>query len=141
MTTNSRNGFRWTVNEILSLQREFELLELTIDEIAQKHKRTTNAIMYKLDEEGFADYNVLYSNYYNLNSSMNVNKKSNCDVDFLAQDDDSDTELDDDVEDSDVEDLSLRVYGLESSVNEIKVMIKKMMNSLTNNNALSSLGF
>ena len=40
MTTYSRAGFRWTVNEILSLQREFELLELSIDEIAEKHNRS-----------------------------------------------------------------------------------------------------
>ena len=53
MTTHSRYGNRWTVNEVLSLQREFELLGLSIDEIAQKHKRTPNAIMYKLDQEGF----------------------------------------------------------------------------------------
>jgi hypothetical protein len=56
----TRNGFRWTVNESLQLQREFELLKLTIDEIATKHKRTPNAIMYKLDQEGLADYNTLY---------------------------------------------------------------------------------
>ena len=60
MTT--RNGKRWTVNECLQLQREFELLNLTINEIANKHQRTPNAIMFKLSHEGFADYN---STFYN----------------------------------------------------------------------------
>lgn len=53
---SKRSGAKWTVNECLRLQREFELLELTIGEIAELHKRTPKAIMYKLDAEGFADY-------------------------------------------------------------------------------------
>jgi hypothetical protein len=70
MNQNSRYGFKWSINEILSLQREFELLGWNIDQIAEKHKRTANAIMYKLDQEGFADYNVLYTNYHNLNATI-----------------------------------------------------------------------
>ena len=66
MSQYTRNRKRWTINECLELQREFELLELSIDEISLKHKRTPNAIMQRLDKEGFADYNVLYSNYYGL---------------------------------------------------------------------------
>ena len=57
---NKRNGYKWTINECLQLQREYELLELSIDEIATNHKRTPDAIMYKLDHEGFANYNILY---------------------------------------------------------------------------------
>ena len=63
-----RNGFKWSVNEVLSLQREFELLEWDIDTIAHKHQRSPNAIMYKLDQEQFADYNVLFSAYHNLHT-------------------------------------------------------------------------
>ena len=59
----SRIGNRWTVNECLQLQREYELLELSIDEIAARHSRTPNAIMFKLDQEGFADYNTLYHKF------------------------------------------------------------------------------
>jgi len=66
MIQHTRNGYKWSVNEVLSLQREFELLEWSIGQIAQKHKRTPNAIMLKLDQEGFADYNVLYGNYHDL---------------------------------------------------------------------------
>jgi hypothetical protein len=51
---NNRHGKRWTVNECLQLHREFELLELTVNEIAIKHNRTYNAIMYKLEQEGLA---------------------------------------------------------------------------------------
>jgi hypothetical protein len=55
-----RNGFRWSVNECLRLQREFELLQLPLETIADMHERSVNAIMYKLHSEGFADYNELY---------------------------------------------------------------------------------
>jgi hypothetical protein len=66
MSTYTRNRKRWTINECIELQREYELLELSIDEIAMKHKRTPKAIMFRLDHEGFADYNVLHSKYNNL---------------------------------------------------------------------------
>lgn len=99
MSTHTRNGFRWSVNEILSLQREFELLGWTIDQIAEKHKRTPNAIMYKLDQEGFADYNELYSELYGHNNS-NISLKYNED------DEDDDSQLDDDDDDEDYVDDS-----------------------------------
>jgi hypothetical protein len=78
MTSYNRTGNRWTVNECLQLQREFELLGLTIDEIASRHNRSPRAIMFKLDAEGFADYNTLYfentqvpSAFSSENSQMN----------------------------------------------------------------------
>ena len=52
MNTNKRNGNRWTVNELLSLQREYELLEWNIQQIAEKHQRTERAILFRLDSEG-----------------------------------------------------------------------------------------
>lgn len=128
MSTYSRNGFKWSINEILSLQREFELLGLSIDEIAQKHKRTPNAIMFKLDQEGFADYNVLYSNYENLNSQIPVEKSS----EFLFNNDSEDSDSDNNCDDA-VTNLSYKVFGLEESVTEIKDMIQKMMESFNKN--------
>ena len=70
----SRRRKRWTINECLQLQREYELLNMTIDEIADKHKRTPSSIMNKLDKEGLADFNMLYSNYYGLNEYMSSKK-------------------------------------------------------------------
>ena len=70
MSTRNRIGNKWTVSEVLSLQREFELLGWDIDQIAEKHGRTANAIMYKLEQEGLADYNTLYSNYHTSNTKM-----------------------------------------------------------------------
>lgn len=53
MNTFKRSGNKWSVNELLQLQREYELLEWTVQEIANKHQRTVNAIMFRLEDEGF----------------------------------------------------------------------------------------
>lgn len=142
MSNRSRIGNKWTVNEVLSLQREFELLGWDIDQIASKHKRTPEGIMNKLDAEGFADYNVLYSNYHNLNSKMAAsvvsktqelnlvledNDESDCDDD---QDEDyvDNGEEDDEDEDEDEDDdpLSRRVTNLESRLDDIKIMLQNL---------------
>ncbi len=49
MTSRANN--KWTVNELLSLQREYELLGMDIFQIALKHKRSPKAILYKLEDE------------------------------------------------------------------------------------------
>lgn len=48
-----RHGNKWSIPEILRLQREFELLRLPISEIAMLHSRSEAAIKYKLIAEGF----------------------------------------------------------------------------------------
>lgn len=48
-----RSGKKWTITETLRLQREYELLENTVYEIAQKHQRTVEAILFRLESEGF----------------------------------------------------------------------------------------
>ena len=52
---NNRNGYKWSINEILQLQREYELLELSVSEMAKLHQRTDEAIVFKLLAEGFLD--------------------------------------------------------------------------------------
>jgi hypothetical protein len=53
MNTFKRSGNKWSINEVLQLQREYELLEWTVQEIANKHQRSVNAIMFRLEDEGF----------------------------------------------------------------------------------------
>lgn len=48
-----RHYNKWTVPEILQLQREYELLEMNVQAIAQQHDRTVNAIVSKLMNEKF----------------------------------------------------------------------------------------
>ena len=155
MSTRNRIGNKWTINEVLSLQREFELLGWDIDQIAEKHGRTANAIMYKLDQEGFADYNVLYSNYHDLNTEMPVNRAQKQVVLESSLSDDDDTVLDDeydedyvdDVDDVDDEDyvddgeededdedcedyedpLTERVAKLETALDEVKRILKPLI--------------
>jgi hypothetical protein len=59
-----RNGYKWSVNECLRLEREFDLLELSVPEIALLHNRTVNAIIFKLEAEGLDTYNNLYIKTY-----------------------------------------------------------------------------
>ena len=51
----SRNGKKWSVNETLRLQREYELLKLDVIKIAILHERTEDSILFRLVKEGFAD--------------------------------------------------------------------------------------
>jgi hypothetical protein len=48
-----RHNCKWTINETLRLQREYELLQLDISDISKLHQRTENAILYKIEKEGF----------------------------------------------------------------------------------------
>jgi hypothetical protein len=51
--TTTRHNNKWRVSEVLALQREYELLEWTINEIAAKHGRSVRAILFKLQSESF----------------------------------------------------------------------------------------
>jgi hypothetical protein len=143
MSNRNRVGNRWTVNEVLSLQREFELLGWDIDQIADKHGRTPEGIMNKLDREGFADYNVLYSNYHDLNAKMPVSCTAKFDTLVLdavdSEDDDTvldeddedyvdnaDEEDNDDEDDEDDDPLTRRVAKLETGLEEIKNMLQSI---------------
>ena len=46
-----RNRYKWNINEIISLEREYELQELTIQEIALLHNRSVFSILNKLEKE------------------------------------------------------------------------------------------
>ena len=55
MKEPKRGYFKWGVNEILTLQREYELLEMDVGEIADNHQRSVNSIVHKLVNESFID--------------------------------------------------------------------------------------
>jgi uncharacterized protein YlxW (UPF0749 family) len=126
MTSFKRFGNRWTINECLQLEREFDLLELSIDEMAQRHQRTPNAIMLKLDSEGHADYNVLYSNYHALNTQIVSQTKAEEEEDE-EEDEDYESDADTLVDDVEAENNSLKqqVLNLEKKVNELSDFIMK----------------
>jgi len=103
MNTYKRFGNRWTINECLQLQREFELLQLPINDIALRHQRTANAIMLKLHSEGFADYTELYTQYSNNIHLIPVDNFHH-DEELHLQEEEDEEEEDEEEEDEEEED-------------------------------------
>ena len=65
MHQNKRANIKWNINEVLKLQREYELLGMDIDEIAARHERSVDGIAYKLKSEGFIDKLENARGYFN----------------------------------------------------------------------------
>jgi hypothetical protein len=123
----TRCGYRWTVKEILDLQREYELLEWTIQEIATKHKRTVRAILCRLEDERFINSWQEARGIENYNF-MDNNTKS---------DDDSYNDIESDSETlntencvNEVDQLTNRIWNLETDVGEIKYLVKEMFETM-----------
>lgn len=109
----SRHGNRWTVNEILQLQREYELLELSVQEIAKLHGRSVKAIQYRLIDEGFVTWEQL---------------------EIVNDEDEEESIVSADDNASEVSRLADRVWSLETSLTDISAMVKQMFNSMIANN-------
>ena len=163
MNTNKRNGNRWTVNELISLQREYELLEWTIQQIAVKHQRTERAILFRLESEGFItswndargfdmesykasiedDDVVTEDCVCNEESCVDDDDQDCCedddqeccddDEDYVVDEDEEEEEEDDD-EASEVEKLSERIWSLETAVTDIKDMVQQLFNTMVSTN-------
>ena len=118
MNSYKRIGNKWTVNELLSLQREYELLEWTVQEIADKHERSVDAILYRLESEGFIDSwkDARGFDMESYTASFEAN----------GNNDDVNNEHDND---ADNDELSGRVWCLEVAVNDIKDMIQHLINT------------
>ena len=122
-----RHGYKWNINECLRLEREYDLLKLSVPEMAILHKRTINAIMCKLQDEGLDTYNNLYVKTFGQEGNFGqeeeggtlddhideiVNKLNNLSSSFANEDEDEeedeeeeeDDENDEDYEDDDEED-------------------------------------
>ena len=146
MTAYSRQGNKWTINEMLSLQREYEFLEMTIQQIAEKHQRSETSILYKLESEGLIDSWNSARGFDSVNYQKNVSCINEDELDdevIVGGDDDDDEDYqfeenedeyeDEDITDdeSDVEKLTERVWSLETSVSEISSMVKNIFSLLT----------
>jgi len=109
-----RNGYKWTISECLRLEREYDLLKLSVPEMAILHKRTINAILFKLQAEGLDTYNNLYFKTYGQTFiDDQIDKLNNlCSTEDLE-------DLDEDLEDEDLdEDLDLENYHDHSDNND-----------------------
>jgi len=70
MNNITRNGKKWSTPEILRLQREWELLELSVAEIAKLHCRTERAIEFKINAERFQQNKVNHKYYYDFANKL-----------------------------------------------------------------------
>jgi hypothetical protein len=131
-----RSGYKWTINECLRLEREFDLLELSVPEMALLHKRTINAIMCKLQDEGLDTFQNLYMKTYGTENweAFDLNYEDDADNSEHEEDDDDeeyipdlneDEEEDDDEEDAVEEDFSnegllfKQVKSIQSQINSL----------------------
>ena len=120
----TRTGKTWTINECLQLQREHELLGWTIDEIAIKHKRTPNAIMYKIVKEEFENYDLLSSYLFCKNEEEEQEQEQ-------EKGNDTDSDKSSDKED-DLNELKNHVKSLE---NKMLTIIELLVSQTKNKNA------
>ena len=154
MTQPYRHNFKWNVNELLSLQREYELLEMTIQDISDKHERTVESILYRLQQEGFIEswvdargYQEYCKNFDFVVGSLDTGVDGydygedvvdDNDSDYQEEEDNIEEEEEDvDEDDEDYENdnyiptLSERVWGLETAVTDIKDMINTLLSRFT----------
>jgi hypothetical protein len=149
-----RYGNRWTVNEILALQREYELLEWSVQQIAEKHRRSVRAILCKLEVEGFiaswdeargfvAEGSMTEETVQSNGSESAMDDSESTNIDSvnidsvnidsviidsenIAQQNDELTMIDDNETSEHIGNLTDRVWNLETSVSEISSMVKQM---------------
>lgn len=107
MSNCKRHGKRWNTAELLRLNREYELLQWSVQEIADKHERSVQSILFKLHEEG------LTPSVYEANG-------------YVASKDEPDVSSDN----MDINTLTERVWSLETSVGEISTMVKQMFDKM-----------
>lgn len=132
MQNYKRNGNRWSVNEILNLQREYELLEWNVQEIARKHQRSVEAILYKLESEGFiSSWNEArgLNEWKNSLGYSDEDEKEEVSVNGIISNNENESEIDK---------LTERVWGLETSVEQISTMVKQMFDKMVVNNRSNS---
>ena len=131
MDTYKRSGNKWTVNELISLQREYELLELTIKEISIKHQRSVEAILFRLESEGFIDE---WSTSRGFDDYFHNNKY----VEEESEEESDEEEEESDEEEDDVDKLVERVWNLETNIKEIGSIVKQIFNNMITNSSKST---
>jgi hypothetical protein len=120
MSIYKRSGKKWSINELLALEREYELLELDVQKIALTHERSVEAILSKLESEGII-------------SSWNDARG------YLKIENDNTVIMNNNV--SEVDKLSDRIWSLETNVEEINGLVKQMLECMSlnkNTRALTS---
>ena len=118
-----RTGFKWTVNECLRLEREYDLLKLSVEEIALLHQRSSYAIMYKLDEEGIAEFNQLYQQTYP-NQEASVVDAEESEAESEAEESEA---SESDAEDYDRYDMRKQITSLTKQLSNLTAVVYKFV--------------
>lgn len=142
-----RNGYKWSVNECLRLEREFDLLELSVPEIALLHNRTINAIMFKLDAEGLDTYHNLYIKTYGqdyldqeinnfITTGQDKNNEEDAEFEYVPNLDQSDDEDDSDIIDvpNHTEDDTYKQNFMLHQLKSIQTQINNILGFFTKTN-------
>jgi hypothetical protein len=129
MIENRRHGNRWTINETLALQREYELLGWDVQQIANKHQRSVTSINYKLESEG------LVSSWAEVNGFDAKKYQDSLDASTTNANDNEEFQIVDNVccddEESEIETLTKRIWSLETNVDAISSMVKNIYSILS----------
>ena len=145
-STTMRYGNKWTISEIISLQREYELLEWTVSQIAEKHKRSEKSILFKLQNEGFISsweeargFDVeKYKAETNgttveTETKINTSETKNKETEDLSQVSDDFAVIEELYIDERFEDITNRILSLEKNIKEINSMVKQMFEVMVSN--------
>jgi hypothetical protein len=148
MNTFKRRGNKWTVTELLQLQREYELLEWTVQQIAEKHQRSIDAILYRLEDEGFIN-SWVDARGYQMGSDTDADVQNNVKIEFGGGDDnnseyicDDNSSISEDIGDNNTitssDRLNERVDAIEETLASIKEMLATILaNSQQKNSNLN----
>lgn len=135
MIENRRHGNRWTINETLALQREYELLEWDVEKIANKHQRSVVSINYKLESEGLVSSWAEVHGFDVKKYEDSLDASTNDDYNNNNNNDNEGYQIVEngccDNEESEIDELTKRIWCLETNVDAISSMVKNIHSILT----------
>lgn len=114
-----RANKRWTINETLKLQREYELLGMNVTQIASAHERSADAIAHRLEDEGFIESRTDARGYKELGIVLSCH--------------DTVSEISEQVDDD--------VVALNERINSLVARVEKMEQTVAETNASIALMF
>jgi len=141
---------RWSINESNSLHNEYEMKELTVQEIASIHQRTVQSILNKLQQEGLIDttwndargwvqevISLKPSIQQELDNSQDededededYDEKGEKDEDYVPEDEDEDEEEEDE---DDEENHIFDPVAYAHEINKKMAMLQKQITSINN---------
>ena len=133
-----RNGYKWSVNECLQLEREYDLLKMSVPDMALKHNRTINAIMFKLQAEGLCSYNDAYIKTFGQNfideqiDKLNNLSTTKYDEENVSEDDEDYVPNLDESDDDDIDEEYLDNLDDGSNKTYVFNQIKRIHKHITN---------